>query len=150
MRQRGVNRVVMAVRDLDEGRAFYEKLLGCTFHHANDEEAATFGVKVLFSWDGGVELIAPIPGADSYIEKILDEKGEGMVGVVWAVPDADASKAAADELGVVAFHTLDYSQDDIDQHLQGRFTRYYEHFLSGAGTSLGTGSVLVGEFDTPD
>lgn len=150
MRQRGVNRVVMAVRDLDEGRAFYEKLLGCTFDHANDEEAATFGVKVLFSWDGGVELIAPIPGADSHIEKILDEQGEGMVGVVWAVADADASKEAADELGAGSFFTLDYSQDQIDRDLQGRFTRYYEHFLSGVGTPLGTGTVLIGEFDLPD
>ncbi len=150
MRQRGVNRVVMAVRDLDEGRAFYEKLLDCTFDHANDEEAAKFGVKILFSWDAGIELVAPIPGTDSYIEKILDDRGEGMVGVVWAVADADASKAAAAELGVGSFFTLDYSQDQIDRDLQGRFTRYYEHFLSGADTPLGSASVLVGEFDFAD
>ena len=44
MKQQGVNRVVMAVRDLEAGRAFYEELLGCTFHSANDEEASAFGV----------------------------------------------------------------------------------------------------------
>ena len=148
-RQQGVNRVVMAVRDLDAGRAFYEKLLGCTFHHGNDDEAAQFGVRMLFSWDGGVELVAPIEGHDSFVEKIIDEKGEGLIGVVWAVPDADASKAAAEDLGVSSFFTLDYSQEQIDENLQGRFCRYYEHFLGGAGTPLGSASVLVGEFDLP-
>ena len=148
-RERGVNRVVMAVRDLEAGRAFYEKLLGCTFQPGNDEEAAGFGVQMLFSWDGGIELIAPIEGKDSHIAKILDERGEGLIGVVWAVADADASKAAGEELGVGSFFTLDYSQDQIDRDLQGRFRRYYEHFMSGADTPLGTASVLVGEFDRP-
>lgn len=143
--------MVMAVRDLDAGRAFYERLLGCTFHPGNDEEAAAFGVRMLFSWDAGIELIAPIEGRDSYIEKVIDERGEGLIGVVWAVADADAAKAAGDELGVSTFHTLDYSQDEIDANLQGRFRRYYEHFMAGGPDSpLGAASVLVGEFDVVD
>lgn len=149
-RQRGVNRVVMAVNDLEAGREFYEKLLGCTFHHGNDEEAATFGVRMLFSWDGGIELVAPISGQGSYVETILEERGEGIIGVVWAVVDADASKAAGAELGVTTFHTLDYSKEQIDSDLQGRFTRYYEHFMAGPKTPLGNASVLVGEFDSPE
>lgn len=149
-RQRGVNRVVMAVHDLDAGRAFYEKLLGCTFHPGNDEEAASFGVRMAFSWDAGIELVAPIPGKDSYVEGILAERGEGIIGVVWAVADADASRDAGAELGVTTFHTLDYSQEQIDRDLQGRFRRYYEHFMAGPKTPLGNASVLVGEFDLPD
>ena len=149
-RQRGVNRVVMAVRDLDAGRAFYEKLLGCTFHPGNDEEAASFGVRMAFSWDAGIELVAPIAGRDSYVESILDERGEGIIGVVWAVADADAAKEAGAELGVTTFHTLDYSREQIDRDLQGRFHRYYEHFMAGPKTPLGNASVLVGEFDLPE
>ena len=149
MRQRGVNRVVMAVRDLQAGREFYERLLGCEFHPGNDEEAAAFGVKILFSFDAGIELVAPIEGKGSHIEKILDERGEGIVGVVWAVADADASKSAAQELGVSTYYTLDYSQSQIDRDLQGRFSRYYEHFMSGPRTPLGNASVLIGEFDLP-
>ena len=86
----------MAVRDIEAGREFYEKLLGCEFHPGNDEEAAAFGVKMLFSFDAGIELVAPIEGKGSHIEKILDERGEGIVGVVWAVADADASKSAGE------------------------------------------------------
>ncbi len=145
-RQQGVNRVVMAVRDLDAGRTFYERLLGCTFHSADDAEAARYGIRLLMSWDGGVELVAPIPGAGSHVEKIIDERGEGVIGVVWAVADADRARDAASELGVPAFHTLDYSADEIDAKLQGRFSRYYEHFLTPGGP-LGTAQVLVGEFD---
>ncbi|MEM9201093.1 MAG: VOC family protein [Actinomycetota bacterium] len=149
MKQQGVNRVVMAVRDIDAGRAFYEELLGCTFHPANDEDAAAFGVRVLMSWDGGIELVAPIEGAGSHVEKILDEKGEGLIGVVWAVPDADASRAAAERLGVPSVFTLTYDQAQIDANLQGRFTTYHQHFLLPSGP-LGDAQVLVGEFETAD
>lgn len=142
--------MVMAVRDIEAGREFYEKLLGCEFHPGNDEEAAAFGVKILFSWDGGIELVAPIEGKGSYVETILNDRGEGIVGVVWAVADADASKSAGEEVGVSSFYTLDYSQEQIDRDLQGRFTRYYEHFMSGRDTPLGNASVLVGEFDFPE
>ena len=149
-REQGVNRVVMLVRDLDAGRVFYEELLGCTFHSVNDEEAAAFGVRTVFSWDGGIELVAPLEGAGSHLDAILEERGEGLIGVVWAVPDADASKAAAERLGVSSYYTLDYDQEQIERDLQGRFTRYYQHFLSGAKTPLGSATVLVGEYDHDD
>ena len=113
-REQGVNRVVMLVRDLDAGRAFYEKLLGCTFHSVNDEEAAAFGVRTVFSWDGGIELVAPLEGKESHLTKILEERGEGLIGVVWAVRDADASKAAGADLGVTSYFSLDYDQAQED------------------------------------
>jgi len=147
-RQRGVNRVVMAVRDLDAGRAFYEDLLGCTFTPGDDAEAAAFGVKVMFAWDAGIELVAPLPGRESHIETILAERGEGLIGVVWAVDDADRTRERGAELGVQTFFTLNYDQEQIDAKLQGRFSRYYEHFLAAAGP-LGDLQVVVGEFDPP-
>lgn len=148
-RQRGVNRVVMAVRDLEAGRQFYEQLLGCTFSPGDDEEAAAFGVQVLFSWDAGIELVAPLPGQDSHIGAILDERGEGLIGVVWAVDDADKTRDQGAELGVSTFFTLNYNQEEIDAKLQGRFSRYYEHFMAASGP-LGNLQVVVGEFDPPN
>jgi len=139
----------MAVEDLDAGRKFYEKLLGATFHPANDAEAETFGVRILMSWDAGIELVAPMEGRDSHIRAWLDEHGEGFAGVVFAVADADKGRDAATELGLSCFYTLDYSTQQIDEHLQGRFSRYYEHFLTPGGP-LGRGTVLLGEFDAPD
>ncbi len=148
-REQGVNRVVMAVCDLDAGRAFYEDVLGCTFHSVDDEEAARFGVRTVFSWDGGIELVAPIEGAGSHLDAILESRGEGLIGVVWAVPDADASKAAAERHGATSYWTLDYVQDEIDEKFQGRFSSCYEHFLTAAGPLGTTPTVLVGEFDAP-
>ncbi len=148
MRERGVNRVVMAVRDLEAGRAHFESLLGCTFQHADDDEAARFGVQILMSWDGGIELVAPIEGRDSHVQKILDERGEGLIGVVWAVADADASRNAAAALGHPSIFTIDYDQAKIDAALQGRFSRYYEHVIAPGGP-LGDMQVLIGEFDSP-
>ncbi len=140
--------MVMAVRDLEAGRAFYEQLLGCTFTSGDDAEAATFGVKMLFSWDGGIELVAPLEGRDSFVETIINERGEGLIGVVWAVADADRTRDAGAELGISTFFTLDYDQSQIDAKLQGRFSRYYEHFMAASGP-LGNLQVVVGEFDEP-
>jgi len=137
----------MAVEDLDSGREFYEKLLGATFHAANDAEAEAFGVRILMSWDAGIELVSPIKGRDSHIRTWIDKHGEGFAGLVFAVADADSCRDAANDLGLACFYTLDYSQDDIRDHLQGRFSRYYEHFLMSGGP-LGRGTVLVGEFDS--
>ena len=86
---------------------------------------------------------------DGDVDAILDAKGEGLIGVVWAVADADRAKEAAERLGVPSFFTLDYDQDQIDANLQGRFTKYYQHFLMPSGP-LGDAQVLVGEFETPD
>ena len=58
MKQRGINRVTMAVWDLEEGKAFYSKLLGATFHPVHDEDAAAHGVVCAIAWDAGIELVA--------------------------------------------------------------------------------------------
>ena len=92
---------------------------------------------------------AAYKGNPQVVTLILDAKGEGLIGVVWAVADADRVKEAAERLGVPSFFTLDYDQDQIDANLQGRFTKYYQHFLMPSGP-LGDAQVLVGEFETPD
>lgn len=148
MKQRGINRVTMAVWDLEKGKAFYEKLLGATFFPAHDEEAASFGVQVAMAWDAGIELVAPLGDKPSFVRTKLEESGEGLMGVVFAVEDVDASRDAAVELGVKIFHTLDYDQETIDRFLQGRFNKYKEYFLAAGGPL--SGGCLIGEFIEPD
>lgn len=145
MKQRGVNRVIMAVWDLDRGREVFERLLGAHFESVKEEDAAAFGVRCLIAWDAGVELVAPLPGRESRIRRFLEEHGEGVAGVTFAVGDLDGSRRAAEEAGIPVLHRLEYSQAEIDAHLQGRFRRYAEYFL-GACAPLGAG-VVVGEFE---
>ncbi len=148
MKQRGVNRVTMAVWDLEKGKHFYEKLLGATFHPANDEDAAKFGVAVAMAWDAGVELVAPLGDAPSHVRQHLETHGEGLMGAVFAVADVDAARDAAKQAGVRIVADLDYDQPTIDRWLQGRFTKYKEYFLAGDGP-LSSG-LLIGEFVDAD
>ncbi len=144
-RQRGINRVIVAVWDFESGKAFYEKLLGATFAPENDDgEAAAFGVRVAMAWDAGGELVSPIPGVDSPSRSEMEANGEGLKGVVFAVEDAHAALASAAELGLSAYYSLDYDQPNIDRKCQGRFDRFKEHFLEVQAPLSGT--VLLGEF----
>ncbi len=56
----GVNRIILAVRDLQKAKAYYEDLLGATFHDAH-WTGEPFGIQVAISWNAGIELCAPIP-----------------------------------------------------------------------------------------
>ncbi len=144
MKQRGINRVVMAVWDLEKGNTFYAKLLGATFHPVHEEDAAAHGIECAIAWDAGVELVAPLPDRPSFVRQHLEKNGEGLVGAVFAVEDVDASKDAALKLGVRVVGSLDYEQATIDRWLQGRFEKYKEYFLAPDGP-LSPG-LLLGEF----
>jgi len=141
MKPLGVNRVTIAVKDMEKGKELYSELLGATFYPANDEEAATMGIQVAMSWDAGIELIAPLPDRDSLVKQLMETRGEGVVGVVFAVDDVEQARQAAERRGIAIYYTVDYSQDEIDQHLQGRFRKYKEYMLDPSST-YGTGPVI--------
>jgi len=146
MKPQGVNRVTIAVKDLEKGIDFYTRLLGATFHEATAEDVVTLGIRVAMSWDAGIELVSPMPDRESFITEFLEQRGEGLMGVVFAVDDVEEAHTAAKALGVGVWYTVDYDQEEIDRHLQGRFTKYKEYMLD-ADTSYGVGPV-IGEFKT--
>ena len=63
MMVRGVNRIILAVRDLQKAKSYYADLLGATFHEAN-WTGEPFGIQVAISWNAGIELCAPIRGKE--------------------------------------------------------------------------------------
>ena len=144
MKPQGVNRVTIAVKDFEKAMAFYTRLLGATFHEATAEDAVALGVRVSMSWDAGIELVSPMQDRESFVTEFIEERGEGLMGVVFAVDDVEEAHQAAQALGVGVWYTVDYSQEEIDRHLQGRFTKYKEYMLD-ADTSHGVGPV-IGEF----
>jgi len=99
------------------------------------------GIQVAMSWDAGIELIAPLPDRDSFVKQLMETRGEGIVGVVFAVDDVEQARQAAERRGIAIYYTVDYSQDEIDQHLQGRFRKYKEYMLDPSGT-YGAGPVI--------
>ena len=144
MKPQGVNRVTIAVKDLEKGMDFYAKLLGATFHEATADDVVTLGIRVAMSWDAGIELVSPMPERESFVTEFIEQRGEGLMGVVFAVDDVEEAYKAAQALGVGVWYTVDYDQEEIDRHLQGRFTKYKEYMLE-AETSYGVGPV-IGEF----
>jgi len=130
MKPRGINRIVLAVRDIEDAKALYSTMLGATFYDAS-WTGEPFGINVAISWDAGIELCAPRPGRerDSIVSRFLDEHGDGILKIVFDVQDADTAKAQAEKCGLHGMHSVDYSQADIDAHLDGLFKRYKEHFM---------------------
>ncbi len=146
---KGVNRIIVAVHDLEASKAFYKELLGAEFCEANWTGEA-FGIHVAISWNAGIELCAPIPGreSDSFLAPMLKSRGEGILNVVFDFDDADEPYARAKAMCIATVNTVDYTQDEIDAHLDGLFSRYKEYFLS-TGSSTGYG-ITLGEFKAKD
>lgn len=130
---RGINRVVIAVRNLEESKKLYSDMLGATFVDAH-WTGAPFGIHVAISWDAGIELCAPMSGreSDSAVSQFLAQKGEGIMNVYFGVDDADVSMGRAAANGYSCIHALDYSQDEIDRYLGGLFCRYQEFVLASS------------------
>lgn len=130
---RGVNRIMIAVFDIEKAKQQYSELLGATFHDA-DWTGEPFGIRVSIAWDAGIELCAPLPGRenDSAISQFLARSGEGIMNVFFGVDDGDAANKRAAEAGYDCIGSLDYTQDEIDQHLGGFFSRYQEFTLNSA------------------
>ena len=146
MELRGINRIVVAVNNLEEAKKTYSEAFGATFRQANWTGEA-FGIEVAISWDAGIELCAPIKGCEdtSAVSAFLANNGEGVMSVILGVEDALKAKHKAESAGVLAFHSVDYTQEEINSHLDGMFEKYQEFFLNS--TSQFGFSIAVAQID---
>lgn len=126
----GVNRILIAVRDLEGAKKKYRDLLGATFIDAH-WTGEPFGIAVSIAWDVGIELCAPLPGREgsSAVTSFLASRGEGVMSVFFDVSDGALAMDRAIRHGYNCVHSLDYTQAEIDRHLDGRFERYQEFNL---------------------
>lgn len=96
---KAVNHIGIAVKSIDEHRAFYEEVLGAEFDGI--EEVPEQKVRVAFYRVGGVklELLEPT-SEDSTVAKFIEKKGEGMHHVAYEVQDIEARLAELKANGV--------------------------------------------------
>jgi methylmalonyl-CoA/ethylmalonyl-CoA epimerase len=96
-----IDHVGMAVPDLDEAIAFYEKTFGMTLVHQEVNEAQGVREAMMAVGDSGscVQLLAPLT-PESTIAKFLDRNGQGIQQVAYGVDDIDATCAELREKGV--------------------------------------------------
>lgn len=127
---RGVNRIMIAVHDIEKAKRLYSDLLGATFMDVN-WTGEPFGINVSIAWDAGIELCAPMLGREnnSAVSRFLADRGEGVMNVFFGVDDGDEANRRASSQGYDCINVLDYTQEEIDQHLGGLFNRYQEFTL---------------------
>jgi methylmalonyl-CoA epimerase len=89
---RGIHHLGVAVEDLDEALATYERLFGAELEHR--ELVPEQGVEAAAVWVGEsrVELLASL-GADTPVGKFLAKRGPGMHHVAYEVDDLRATLA---------------------------------------------------------
>lgn len=96
-----IDHVGIAVPDLDEAIAFYEKVYRMTKVHEEVNEDQGVREAMMAVGDSGscVQLLAPLR-PDSAIGKFLDRSGPGLQQVAYRVDDVDAVSAELRASGV--------------------------------------------------
>ena len=96
-----VDHVGLAVADLDEAIAFYERTFGLAAVHeeVNEEQGVREVMMAVGDSDARIQLLAPLR-PDSAIGKFLDRNGPGIQQLAFRVTDIDAASAKLREAGV--------------------------------------------------
>jgi methylmalonyl-CoA/ethylmalonyl-CoA epimerase len=89
----GIHHVGIAVRDLEDARARYERLYGARVEaRERVEEQGVEALALLLGEAGRIELLAPL-GDDTPVGRFLARRGEGMHHLAFAVADLPAELA---------------------------------------------------------
>jgi methylmalonyl-CoA/ethylmalonyl-CoA epimerase len=101
---RGIHHLGVAVHDLDEALATYERLFGAELEHrARVEDQGVEAAAVLLG-TGRVELLAPL-GDDTPVGRFLASRGPGMHHVAYEVGDVQAELDRLSETGAELIDT---------------------------------------------
>jgi len=87
---RGIHHVGVAVADLDEAVATYERLFGGRLEHRERVEEQGVEAASMKLGESRVELLAAL-GADTPVGRFLAKRGPGMHHVAYEVDDVEAA-----------------------------------------------------------
>jgi 4-hydroxyphenylpyruvate dioxygenase-like putative hemolysin len=132
----GVDRVMIATRDIEATRGQFEELLGIGFSDlmepTTDTEHGDQQVQNVIS-PTGVELVAP-RGENNEVTRFIERNGPGLYAISIRVADLDEATAELAEKGV---HPVgEYDHDD-----------FREAFLHPS--NFGGAMVILAEYDAP-
>ena len=92
MEVRGIHHLGVAVADLDEALATYERLFGAEVEHRATVDDQGVRAASLRIGEGRVELLEPL-GGDTPVGRFLAKRGPGMHHVAYEVSDLPATLA---------------------------------------------------------
>ena len=90
----GIHHIGVAVADLGQSIALYERALGAVLVHRAASETEGLEAALLRIGDGEIELMAPLR-ADSPVGKFMAKRGPGLHHVAYGVEDIDRALADA-------------------------------------------------------
>ena len=89
VRARGIHHLGVAVEDLDDALATYERLFGAELEHRAEVSDQGVEAAAVLVGSGRVELLAPL-GDDTPVGRFLASRGPGMHHVAYEVDDVQA------------------------------------------------------------
>jgi methylmalonyl-CoA/ethylmalonyl-CoA epimerase len=95
---RGIHHLGVAVTDLDEAVATYERLFGAQLEHRSRVEDQGVEAAAMHVGSGLVELLAPL-GEETPVGKFLAKRGPGMHHVAYQVDDVRTALASLEADG---------------------------------------------------
>jgi methylmalonyl-CoA/ethylmalonyl-CoA epimerase len=95
---RGIHHLGVAVEDLDQALATYERFFGAEVEHRATVEEQGVRAASLRIGAGRVELLEPL-GADTPVGRFLAKRGPGMHHVAYEVADVRATLAELENAG---------------------------------------------------
>ena len=114
-----LDHIGIAVKSIAEARKFFEDILGASFMYEGANEAAGFKLAE-FDLNGlTIELLEPF-GADSFLDKFLAKRGEGMHHLTFNVPDCKSKTAALKERGLRIVDETQWSPTSFEAFISPR------------------------------
>ncbi len=98
MHMRGIHHVGVAVSDLDEAIATYERLFGARVEHRDALAEQGVDAAALLVGEGRMELLSPT-GEDTPVGRFLARRGPGMHHVALETDDVEAALRSLADAG---------------------------------------------------
>jgi len=112
MNVKRVERIAIAVRNLDEARQFFERILGAEFQPIEDIADQGFRYQPFTVAGFTLELLCPYRD-DSVIARFIERRGQGVHHVSFEVDDLDEAVASLGADDVEVSHRLEYPDDVV-------------------------------------
>jgi methylmalonyl-CoA/ethylmalonyl-CoA epimerase len=132
----GVDRVIIAVENIDATASQFQDLLGVSFgdllEPTTSTETGSQDVANLIS-PSGIELVTP-RDTDSEVARFIDENGPGLYAVSLRVNDLDAAVEELSEKGV----------DSVGEYESNDFSEVFYH-----PRHFGGAFVILAEYEAP-
>ena len=114
-----LDHIGIAVKSVAEARKFFEETLGATFVFESANERAGFRLAALDLNGLSIELLEPL-GANSFLHKFLEKRGEGMHHLTFNVADCKDKTAALKEQGVRIVDEMQWSPTSFESFISPR------------------------------